>query len=153
MVTQTTDLRERLKRLRQWQLSYLTADQAKDYGFDLEPDWAVKVDWDEADQPRYTYVSPEQWKFADFTYGEQGEVLDFSAFSPEGKRYTKAELAELEAQQVAPTMQPTTSASEQIAQLASIDQEGLEELQDIENELGRASAALNAMAAEIEVIQ
>lgn len=41
---------------------------------------------------------------------------------------------------------------EQIAQLASIDQEGLEALQDMENELAQASAAMNAMAAEVEVV-
>ncbi len=41
---------------------------------------------------------------------------------------------------------------EQIAQLASIDPEGLEALQNLENELARASAALNAMAAEVEVV-
>ncbi len=42
---------------------------------------------------------------------------------------------------------------EQIAQLASIDQEGLEALQNLENGLARASAALNAMAAEVEVVK
>ncbi len=42
---------------------------------------------------------------------------------------------------------------EQLAQLASIDQEGLEALQDLENKLGQASAALNAMAAEVEVVK
>jgi len=41
---------------------------------------------------------------------------------------------------------------EQMAQLPSIDQEGLDALQDLENGLAQASAALNAMAAEVEVI-
>ena len=41
---------------------------------------------------------------------------------------------------------------EQLAQLVSIDQEGLEALQELENELAQASAALNAMAAEIEIV-
>ena len=41
---------------------------------------------------------------------------------------------------------------EQLAQLVSIDQEGLEALQELENELAQASVALNAMAAEIEIV-
>jgi DNA repair exonuclease SbcCD ATPase subunit len=41
---------------------------------------------------------------------------------------------------------------EQLAQLVSIDQEGLQALQELENELAQASAALNAMAAEIEIV-
>lgn len=41
---------------------------------------------------------------------------------------------------------------EQLARLASIDQEGLEALQELENELAQASAALHAMAAEVEVV-
>lgn len=40
----------------------------------------------------------------------------------------------------------------QMAQLVSIDQEGLTSLQEMENELAQASAALNAMAAEIEIV-
>ncbi|MCD5416649.1 hypothetical protein LR032_06160 [Candidatus Bipolaricaulota bacterium] len=41
---------------------------------------------------------------------------------------------------------------EQLAQLVSIDQEGLEGLQELENKLAQASAALNAMAAEVEIV-
>ncbi len=41
---------------------------------------------------------------------------------------------------------------EQLAQLSSIGQNDLESLQELENQLGRASAALNAMAAEVEVV-
>ena len=44
------------------------------------------------------------------------------------------------------------SFREKLAQLASIDQTGLEALQELENELAQASAALNAMAAEVEVV-
>jgi DNA repair exonuclease SbcCD ATPase subunit len=42
--------------------------------------------------------------------------------------------------------------SEKQAQLASINQEGLVALQELENNLAQASAALNAMAAEVEVV-
>ena len=41
---------------------------------------------------------------------------------------------------------------EQLAQLASIGQEAMEALQELENKLARASAAMNAMAAEVEVV-
>ena len=41
---------------------------------------------------------------------------------------------------------------EQIAQLVPIDQDGLEALQNLENELAQASATLHAIAAEVEVV-
>ena len=88
---------DRINKLRKKQLSYLTAEQATEYGFDLDPDWAVKVDWD-GDIPRYTYVSPEKWEFSDLLYGEEGELTEYRALSPQGKLYTKAELDKLTAE-------------------------------------------------------
>jgi len=40
----------------------------------------------------------------------------------------------------------------QLAQLPAVDQEGLDAIRDVENRLAQATAALNAMAAEIEVV-
>jgi len=45
------------------------------------------------------------------------------------------------------------SLREQMAQLPAIDREGFEALQHQKNELDRASAALDAMAAEVEVVE
>lgn len=103
-------LSERITGIRKKQLSYLTTEQAKEYGFDLDPGWAVKIDWEAAipptpyttplepgykgtpAKPRYTYVSPEGWEFADFAYGDNDELMDYLALSPEGRTYTKGEL-------------------------------------------------------------
>lgn len=97
-----TDLYSSISEMRKKQLSYLTAEQAKQYGFDLDPGWAVKVDWD-GDMPKYTYVSPEKWEFSDFVYGDAGEILDYTAISPEGARYQQEDIeqqqAEIERQQ------------------------------------------------------
>ena len=43
--------------------------------------------------------------------------------------------------------------SRQLARLASVSQEDLEVLKDLENEIGKASSAVKAMAAEIEVLE
>jgi len=85
-----TDFSTQMESMRRKRLSYIPAEEAKEYGFDLDPGWAVKVDW-EADQPKYTYVSPEKWEFADLVYGDEG-LMDYLALSPEGKRHTKSEL-------------------------------------------------------------
>ncbi len=102
-------------------LSYLTADQAKEYGFDLDPGWAVKTAWDENDLPKYTYVSPEGWQTTDFVYGDTGDVQDYTTISPEGKRYTKAEI---EALQATPFEEPQYATQEQFDLLKKYKEQG-----------------------------
>ena len=93
MTTPTMEsLFERVNKLRKKQMSYLT-EQANAQGYSLDPGWSVEID---PDTDRQTYVSPDRWKFTDFIYGENDELQDYTALSPEGKIYTKAEL---EAQQ------------------------------------------------------
>uniref|UniRef100_A0A6M3XEJ8 ParB-like N-terminal domain-containing protein n=1 Tax=viral metagenome TaxID=1070528 RepID=A0A6M3XEJ8_9ZZZZ len=73
----------------------LTAEEAKVRGYNLQPDWSLRVgnngDGD-------TIVSPDKWEFRNFTYGEAGEVQDYVAFSPEGKQFTRVELEQFEKQ-------------------------------------------------------
>ncbi len=82
------NLYERSLKLSNMQLSptvtLYDADMAKEYGFNLDPGWGVKVDTSMPEQPRYTYVSPDRWEFTDFRYGEKGEVQDYKAISPDG---------------------------------------------------------------------
>ena len=91
----TEALWRRLSELRREQLRYLPAEEARAYGFDLEPGWVVKIDWVE-DVPKYTYVSPEKWEYSDLVYGAEGEIEEYTALTPEGETYTKAELEVLE---------------------------------------------------------
>jgi len=96
----------RANRLRQKQLSYLTAEQAREYGFNLDPGWAVEIDYGEnGDEPKYTYVSPKKWKFSNMVYGNQDELTNYFTISPEGKKYSKAEYEALF--QAPPELTPT----------------------------------------------
>ncbi len=123
-------LYERLTTLRREQFSHLTADEARAYGFDLDPGWAVDIIWEE-DQPKYTFVSPENWRFSDFSYADTGDVLDYFAISPEGTRYSKAELEALSTPQpIAQTPIEVPYMYQELLNMASEDPEGfIRELQ------------------------
>ena len=42
--------------------------------------------------PDETRISPDGWKFSDMRFDETGELADYVALSPEGERYTRAEM-------------------------------------------------------------
>ena len=54
-------------------IKQLTAEEARHYGFDLEPDWMLQIDY-EGEKPKYTVVSPDKWEFSDLVYGDGGEL-------------------------------------------------------------------------------
>jgi len=114
MTMPATDIFERVKKIRQKQLSFLTAEQAKQYGFDIDPGWGVKIDYGtDGQEPKYTYVSPEKWEYSDIVYGDAGDVIDYAALSPEGEKYTKSQLELPDA--YAPTeIAPTEIAPEEV---------------------------------------
>ena len=84
----------------------LTAEEAKQFGYTLDPGWVVRVTpppspkgvVTEGARPSSTFVSPEGWEFRDVINDEAGEVTGYTALSPEGETFTKEELEALEAQ-------------------------------------------------------
>ncbi len=83
-----------------------TPQEARFLGIELQPDWTLRIEpGTNGDVPRQVFISPDKWEFSDIVRGEQGEVQDFRAISPEGQTFTKVELEEFEAQptEVTPT--------------------------------------------------
>uniref|UniRef100_A0A6M3K9Z4 Uncharacterized protein n=1 Tax=viral metagenome TaxID=1070528 RepID=A0A6M3K9Z4_9ZZZZ len=116
----------------------LTAEEAKVRGYNLQPDWSLRVgnngDGD-------TIVSPDKWEFRNFTYGDTGEVQDYVALSPEGKQFTRAELEAFESEQPL-GVEDIKKLDEQYAELekqwfASKDLEERRQIQSQLEEIGR----------------
>ena len=153
MVTGTKDLfQQRLKSFGK-RLDFLagvksgrlySAEEAKaDFGIDLDPAWSVKVEPYESEsgyaftyqtpegwqiKPDQTRISPEGWTFKDIKFGTTGDIEDYLAISPEGAKFTRAQL-EAPPMAVAPTveaeppvgMQPQVAAGAEETVLESED--------------------------------
>jgi len=85
----------------------LTSEEAKQFGYTLDPGWRVRVApppspkgvVTEDAKPSATFTSPEGWEFRDIINDEAGEVIGYTALSPEGETFTKEELEALEIQE------------------------------------------------------
>ena len=85
---QETELEKRLKALRKGQTLILDPRQAKDMGYDINPNWNLKaVGQGEGAQPVYTFVTPERWE----VFPEGG------AISPTGERFSQEQIEQMQA--------------------------------------------------------
>jgi len=78
-----TELEKRLKALKKGQTLILDPRQAKDLGYDINPEWNLKaVGEGEGAHPVYTFLTPERLE----VFPEGG------AISPQGVRYSQEQI-------------------------------------------------------------
>lgn len=82
-VTELSELEKRLRALRKGQTLILDPRQARDLGYDINPEWNLKaIGEGEGLEPVYTFLTPERWE----VFPEGGAV------SPQGIRYTQEQI-------------------------------------------------------------
>ena len=102
----------------------LSAEEARGFGYTLDQGWGVRVTpppspkgvVTEGAKPSATFTSPEGWEFRDIINDEAGEVIGYTALSPEGKVFTKEELEALEIQEPQEPSEPELTI-EEVSQL------------------------------------